>query len=233
MAIYGRAVRGTWVLGLICCLLAPAAMADDEGPYVIIGAGPSMLRNACDNPWFPYVATMGPAGACSEKNLAYRAAIGYQYTPMWGLELSYGTFGYAHSEGVVNYPAPPVDIGPMNYSWQLRARGLALHAVATVHMGDVMSLIGKFGVARVEYDEYIYGWNTALVYPYTSWYFSPVINEKRNTLALGGGVQFDLGPHGSIRLLAETFGRHNIYQAYGQSTKVMPVMATFNLMYRY
>lgn len=231
MAIYGRALYRTWVIGL-CCLLAPvAALADDDGPYVIIGAGPSVLRNACDNPWFPYVATMNPPSPCSEKNLAYRAAVGYQYTRMWGLEFSYGTFGYASSDGVVNYPTALG--GPMNYSWQMRAMGLALHAVATVHMGEVMSLIGKVGVARVEYDEYIYGWDKNLVYPYTSYYLTPAIIEKRNTLALGGGVQFDVGPHGSIRLMAETFGRHNIYQQYGQSTKVMPMMATFNLMYRY
>lgn len=227
-----RAWCRAWTLGLIGCLFASTAVANnfEEGPYVAIAAGPSVLRNACQSPWIPYLASNGGTSACSERSIGYRATFGYQYTPMWGLEISYGTFGYASSVGYATLPPLP---GPTHYSWQLKANALALQAVTTVHLGDTLAVFGKFGVARVEYTEYMYGWNSNIPPGFSGIYYTPVVNESRNSLALGGGVQFDVSPHGSIRLTAETFGSHDVYSSYGQTTKVRPIMASFGLMYRY
>lgn len=235
MAMYFTVRRGAWAMGLICCLLGSAAMADDEeGVYIGISAGPSVLHNACQSPWIPYLASVGGTSACSERSFAYRATFGYQYTPMWGLEVSYGTLGYASSTGTANLPTPfAAGTVPTNYSWQVKGNALAIQAVATLHMGDTLSVFGKFGVARVEYDEYMSGWNAAIAPPFTGIYYTPVVNEKRNSPALGGGVRFDVSPHGSILLAVDTFGSHDIYNYYGQTTKVRPVTASFGLMYRY
>ena len=223
-----------WALALTCCLLASTAMAEDEGSaYVFISAGQSYAANACQSAWIPYLASYGGSNSCNSKSIAYRAGYGYQFTPTWGLEINYGQFGYASSDGYVNFPAPPTNIGPANYSWQLKATGLALQGTATVHMGDVLSIIGKFGFARVEFDERMYAWNLNVPAGYSNYYYTPAINTARNAPALGGGIQLDVSPHASMRIMVETFGSHDIYNAYGQSVKVSLRTISFGLMYKY
>src|SRR5512135_686955 len=107
-----------WALALISCLVAASAMADDdsEGAYVFISGGEAFMRNACMSPIIP------SGTSCVERNVAFRGGLGYQYTSMWGLEASYGQFGYASTGGTATFPAP---VGPGNYSWQLKALGIA------------------------------------------------------------------------------------------------------------
>lgn len=218
-------------LALTCCLLTSTAMAEDEGSaYVTISAGQSYASNACQSGWIAAVAAAGGTGSCSSKSVAYRAGFGYQYTPMWGLEVNYGQFGYASSDGNVVVPGLA---GTSSYAWQLRAIGLALQATATLHMGDALSVFGKFGIARVEFDERMYVWNINIPAPYVNVYYNPVVNAARNTPALGAGVQLDVTPHSAIRAMVETFGSHDIYNIYGQSTKVSLRTVSVGYMYKY
>lgn len=211
-----------WTLALACGLFAVPALADDsEGAYVFVSAGQAFAHNACSSPIIP------PGNSCSEKTVAYRVGFGYQYTPTWGLEANYGQFGFAESTGFAGFPAP---VGPGFYSWQLKANGFALQGVATLHMGDTFALIGKLGLARVEYDEFL---GVQAPTSPTGWYYYPTVNDKRNTVALGAGAQFDVTPHGSIRLMVESFGNHDIYAIYGSTTKVRLLTGSVGLMYRY
>lgn len=206
---------------------------DDEGAYVFITGGKSYLRNACQSDSLNWLAFLGSTGSCSESSPAFRAGFGYQYTPTWGLEVSYGSIGYAVQKGQVNFPPPPIDIGTAYYSWQLRAVALAVQAVATLHMGDNLAVFGKVGLARVEYDERVYAVNGTLPPGAISYHYDPVVHTNRNAPALGAGVRLDVTPHGSLLLLVESFGSHDVYSRYGQTAKVQPVTASFGLMYRY
>lgn len=223
-------------LALTFCLLASTAMADDDGSvYVTISAGKSYSANACQSDSLTWVAIYGGNGGCSAKSVAYRVGFGYQYTSMWGLEVNYGQFGYASAEGYANLPdaALPPGAGASSYTWQLKATGLALQAVATVHLGDEFSVFGKFGVASVNFDESLTSWNINLPtnVSHTTWY--PVVNSTRTAPALGAGIQLHVSPHSAIRAMVETFGSHDIYNIYGSSTKVSLRTVSVGYMYKY
>jgi len=219
-----------WALALTFSMLAAPAMADDtEGAYVFVTAGMSKMQNGCQSGWvtttLPALA-IGPAASCNENHPIFRAGVGYQYTPMWGLEASYGQFGSANSDGFANLG------GPSSYQWQIKAIGLAVQAVATVHMSDAFSVFGKFGLARVEFDESLHTWNINMP-PNTTTEWYPVVQTAKTTLALGAGAKYDVTPHGSIFVVGEYFGTHAIYDIYGTGTKVRLLSASLGLMYKY
>jgi hypothetical protein len=220
---------------LATCLFATPAFADTrEGVYVFASAGQSYARYACSYTANNVASTgaTGITGGCTEQSIAFRAGFGYQYNPTWALEVNYGQFGFASQSGYGNFPLP---IGPGNYSWQLKALGLAVQAVATVHVTHDLSFLGKFGLARVEFDEFLGVNPTAIAPPpgTTGWYYYPTVNDKRNTVALGAGVQLELTPRSSLRLMVESFGAHDIYNIYGVSTKVRLLTGSLGLVYRY
>jgi hypothetical protein len=220
-----------WALALTFCLLAAPAMADDkEGAYVFITAGQSVMRNGCQSAWVTSFAALGSKATCSEKSTVYRVGFGYQYTPMWGLEANYGTMGYAGQDG---YAFLPGYATASSYSWQMKAAGLAIQAVATMHMSDSLAVFGKFGLARVEFTEYMYSWNINIPAPFTNNYWSPVVNTTRTTPALGAGIKYDVTPHASVLALVESYGSHDIYNLYGNGTKVRLLSASAGLMYKY
>ena len=64
----------------------------------------------------------------------------------------------------------------------------------------------------------------------TSGYWYPVVNYDTLSPALGAGIRFDFGPHGSLFLIGETFGSHSIYTIYGNNQKVTLVAASMGLM---
>ncbi len=208
-------------------------MADNgEGPYLWVTVGAGIARNACQSPNVTIaLPAAGSTASCTEKSPVARAGFGYQYTPMWGLEVSYGSMGYAYSDGYANFPK----YGVQSYSWQLKAVGAAIQGVATVHMGDSLAVFGKFGLASVDFTEDLSSWSTTVPLPYTGVSWSPVIHTTRNALALGAGVRYDVGLHGSIFALVESFGTHDIYSTfYGVPTKKVQLLTgSVGLMWRY
>lgn len=214
------------------------AFGDDDdfdpgtGPYVYVSGGPALAYNACTSYALIFVQSYGGTGNCDDKNFAYRAGFGYQFSPMWALETSWGQFGSADQRGFASFPAP---VGPGNYAWTLKANGWALQAVTTMHITTHTAVFAKFGVARVEYDEILFVQPTLLPPPpnTSGWAYGPTVNDKANVAALAAGFQIDTGPHGSIRFAAESYGSHNIYYIYGQNKPVRLVAATISLMWRY
>jgi hypothetical protein len=219
------------LLGMLGAM--PAFADDEEGPYVYVQAGGAIARNACQSGWITTaLPAYGSNPGCSERSQVYRAGFGYQFTSMWGLEVNYGTFGNAKATGSALLPVPGY-AGPSNYSWQLKAAGLAVEGVGTLHLSDSLAVIGKAGVAQVEFTEYMYSWDPAISGNVTNYYWVPVVQTNRNALALGAGIKYEFGPHGSIFLIAESFGSHAIYDVYGSNAKVRLVSASVGLMYRY
>lgn len=220
------------VLALLCLSAAAPAFADSEGPYVYVQVGQALAHNACQSwlitTWLP---AYGANPNCSERSTIYRAGFGYNYTQTWGLEINYGTFGNAGATGSAALPPPAAGIS--NYSWQLKADGLAVQAVGTFHLSDSLALIGKAGIADVRFTEYLYSWDATLPAGVSNIYWEPVVNYDTLAPALGAGIRFDFGPHGSLFLIGETFGSHSIYTMYGNNQKVTLVSASMGLMYRY
>jgi len=221
-----------WALALTFSMLAAPAMADDtEGAYVFITAGMSKMQNGCQSGWVTTTLpanAIGPVATCNENHAVFRAGVGYQYTPMWGLEASYGQFGSANSNGFTSLGGTP-----SSYEWQIKALGLAVQAVATMHMSEALSVFGKFGVASVDFDESLHTWNPNVpaTVSYTEWY--PVVQTAKIAPALGAGVKYDVSPHGSVFVIGEYFGTHSIYDMYGTGSKVRLLSASVGLMYKY
>jgi hypothetical protein len=222
------------VLALICLSAAAPAFADSEGPYVYVQAGQALAHNACQSFWITtWLPAYGANPGCSERSNIYRAGFGYNYTETWGLEISYGTFGNATAAGSAVLPGNNNVMASANYSWQLKADGLAVQGVGTFHLSDSLAVIAKAGIADLRFTEYMYTIDQNLPPGYTNYYWEPVVRYDTLSPALGAGIRFDLGPHGSLFLIGETFGSHSIYGLYGNSTKVTLVSASAGLMYRY
>ncbi len=211
----------TWAWALAIFVFAVPAMADErEGPYVFITGGAGIEQNACNSPWIV-------AGTpCNDKSAVFRAGVGYQYSPMWALELNYGQFGDAVSAGWATFAGGP---GLAAWSWELKATGLAVQGVATVHMTDEFAVFGKFGVAAVKYDE-----SMRLASPTTGyWTGTPTASTTRYNPALGAGIRLDVTEHGTVLFLVESFGQNNIYGMYGVGSKVRLVTGSVGLMWRW
>ncbi len=212
----------TWALALIACIFAAPALADDrEGPYVFITGGMGVEYNACKSPQIP-------AGAsCSDISPLFRVGFGYQYSPMWALEGSYGQVGSANSS---SYAVDPV-LGLGQVRWNLSALALAVQAVATLHMTDNMAAFAKFGVANITYDESA----NFTTFPGGVRYNTvPTASTNRTNIAVGAGLRFDVSTNGSILLLGEYYGQNDIYGGvYGVNSKIRLVMGSVGLMWRY
>lgn len=224
----------TWAWALIALLVALPAFADDEdaeGPYVFVTAGEALAYNGCQSALVTtFLPGYGSTASCSERSEIYRVGVGYQLTPTWGLEVNYGTFGNANSSGYANLPPYPT---ASSYTWQLKAAGLAFQAVGTVHLTDTLAVFGKAGLARVEFTESLESWNSNIPPPYVNVQWSPTVQTNVNTPALGAGIRYDVGPHGSVFAVGEYFGSRQIYSVYGVGAKVRLVSASLGLMYRY
>lgn len=223
----------TWAWALVALLAAAPAFADDEdaeGPYVFVTAGEAAAYNGCQSGWITALAAAGSSASCSWRSEIYRVGVGYQLTPTWGLEVNYGTFGNANSSGYAYLPPYPT---ASSYTWQLKAAGLAFQAVATVHLTDTLAVFGKAGLARVEFTESMESSNPSVPPPYIGVQWSPTVRTNVNTPALGAGIRYDVGPHGSIFAVGEYFGSRQIYTLYSNDAKVRLVSASLGLMYRY
>lgn len=107
------------------------AVADDF--YGAIDIGQTKATDAC---------TGLPAGwtGCKDTATIYRIAGGYQFTPMWGAEVSYGDYGKG------DLGSGTVSSFPVTENWKLS--GFQFSGTGTFPLGDAFALIGKIGLAR-------------------------------------------------------------------------------------
>lgn len=209
-----------WMLALMSCLLVSPAMANEEGAYIAINVGQSKDKGACVSPW------VANGTACKETSAAYRLTYGYQYTPAWGLELSYGDLAKASSNGIYAVGAPQFGtsgaVGPASYAWSLKAMGWSIAAVGTLHLGDVFSVFGKVGGVRADFKEDNFVIDAAnKTYSYSN-------SIAMNRLTYGVGYQFDFTPKLALRMQYENFGTYTLY-----SSKIKLSMFSGGLVFKY
>lgn len=123
----------SFALALVISAAISPAMA--ENLYGAVDIGQSKAKDACTG--FPTGWT-----GCEDTATMFRIAGGYQFTPMWGAEVSYGDLGKpSMGSGIVL--GVPTSGGYEASSFQVSATG-------SFPLGSAFSLIGKVGIARTD-----------------------------------------------------------------------------------
>lgn len=123
-----KILLATMVLG------AASSSAWAENPYGAIDIGQTKGSNLCT----------GAAAGCKDNSGAFRVALGYQFVPMMGGEVSYGYYGKA-------------SLGPAG-DW--KASGFAISGIGALPVGNGFSLTAKLGLAATTLDNTAAGRST-------------------------------------------------------------------------
>jgi len=160
--------------------VSTAAFADMSGAYVALDGGQSKASDAC---------TGLPAGwSCSDTATAWRVAGGYNFTPMWGVELSYGDFGKAALSGPLL--GVPVSGNWKGTAWQLSGTG-------TFAINESFSILARIGVVN----------STAKLDVSVPGYGSGGASASKTTAGFGIGAQYDFSKMFGIRAQYEDLGK--------------------------
>lgn len=205
--MFGRAT--SVLVAFTCWLIAsPARAAESWNSSVIISGGYTKQKNGCDS---PLLTSIIPGPSCSENNTSLRFAIDHQFTPVWGIEISYGDLGKSKENGILNL------IGGGPTSWAMTATGWTIAGTETLHISDGFSVLGKIGLVHANFSESQDAIISGSPYVRVSYNGVGIINVYKNNLTAGVGLQYDFGASYAIRVQYENFGSYNIYSAYGVS----------------
>lgn len=163
---------------LVVCTAISPAFAD--GFYGALDIGQTKAQDACSTTGLPAGSTVA---GCKDTATMYRIAGGYQFAPMWGAEVSYGSYGKA-SMGVATVPF----LGTIAAGdWQLS--GLQVSGTGTFPLGNAFSLIGKLGIARTDIK-----------------LTAASVSATSTKLAYGIGAQYDFTKTVAVRAQYENLG---------------------------
>lgn len=200
----------TSICALICCLAASPAMAefDPLNSSIILSGGSSKAQNACASPW---LSIMNQGSTCSENHTALRLAYNYQFTPVLGFEISYGDLGNATGEGIRTASGTLA-------TWTMKAIGWTFAGTGTLPLGGGFSLLGKVGSVRAEFNETLHTTSsTGVPLQGYTWNGAAMTRVAKNGLTYGIGVQYELSRKFAVRAQYESFGKYDVYGAYGVS----------------
>ena len=188
----------SWALAIIGLSLAFPAMSEDmlssHNSYLAINAGKSSSPGSC-------ATTFIPGGTCSEKSTVFRLGYGYHFTPTWGVELSYGDFGQAKSNGMMATPPGVPGSGQIPYDWTWDAVGWEVAATGALHFGDSISMVGKLGYVLATVGQ------EAIITTSTNEIWHAVTHENSHGFSAGIGAQYDLNRDYALRIQYENFGK--------------------------
>ncbi len=164
--------------------VSTSALAEASNFYLAVDAGESKFKDAC-------AGVPGTFG-CKDNDTGYRLAGGYNFTPMWGAELSYADFGKATISGVV--AAPPALILPFTGTY--KATAVQVSGTGTFAINDVFAIIGKVGLVN----------STAKLDVAVSGGGATGVSTTKTTAGFGVGVQFSFNQHTAVRAQYEDLG---------------------------
>jgi len=164
-------------VAVIFCMSVSSAMAGSY--YVAADFGRTTAIDNCNEP--PFVGSYG----CEDTASLWRVAAGYQFTPMWGAEFSYGDYGKAN--GWVNGAALTEE------DW--RVDGIQLSGIGTFPIAGGFSVIGKLGISRTT------------AYIHAIYYGASISQSATNaTFSAGIGAQYDFNINVMARVQYESLG---------------------------
>lgn len=109
--------------------IAAPTLAAGVGWYVGASAGETLFDEACDD----------ISGSCDDTDFGWKAFVGYQATPMWGLELFYTDLGKLSASA-----AP--------FKAEMEAQGVGMFATGTWPIGGGFDVFAKFGALNWDVD---------------------------------------------------------------------------------
>lgn len=164
--------------------VSTSALADAGHAYLALDAGQSKFKDAC-------VGAPSTFG-CRDNDTGYRVAGGYNFTPMWGAELSYADFGKAAFNGVV--AAPPALILPFSATY--KATAVQVSGTGTFAINDVFAILAKVGLVN----------STAKLDVAVSGGGATGLSTTKTSAGFGLGVQFSFDQHTAVRAQYEDLG---------------------------
>jgi hypothetical protein len=189
-----------WALALVCYSISLPSMVMAENyfktpynSYITLDRGQSRTPGTCSSTWVD-------GAYCNDGGINYRIAYGHHFTPMWGMEISYGNFGKAIEQGVFQTP-PQNAVGPAPYTWTWEAGGWEAAGTATLHFGNSISLIGKLGVLRANTE------SETVFYDPANTRYSESSTEASNNVSAGIAAQYDFNRDYAARVLFEYYGK--------------------------
>lgn len=209
----------TWLLALTCCLIASPALA--EGGWnsaVVFSAGYAKEKGACSSPVI--AGEYSPGATCSEGHSVFRFAYNYHITPVWGLEIGFGDLAKAEATGTAlldGYPG----------AWKMKATGWSVAGTGTIPLGGGLSLLGKIGGVRAEFDESLttYCNTTSAACPDGpgEYYLRDPwrLVTAKSKLTYGLGLQYDFNKTYAVRAQYENFGKYTLIHPYNGSSLTM------------
>jgi opacity protein-like surface antigen len=197
-------------VALICCLIASPVFAEGWNSAIVFSAGYAKEQGACNSPVI--TGEYYPDVKCSENHSVFRFAYDYQITPVWGLEISYGDLAKAEASGTEYFDGYPG-------AWKMKATGWAVAGTVTIPMGAGLSLLGKVGSVRAEFDESDTTYCDSCT-PVGDWVLRDAyrISTTKGGLTYGLGLQYDFNKTVAIRAQYENFGKYDLYHPYDGST---------------
>lgn len=166
-------------MSLLMGLIASSAMAGNF--YGAVDIGGVEAPDSCS----------GLTGfSCANSEVAYRIAAGYQFDPIWGVEISYGDLGNSKLSGVTSGVA---------ISEETRISAVQAAATGTYRVTQSLSMIGKVGIATTFVNQSGTSGEAGLI-------ASSSANATSTRLSFGIGAQYDVTKSFAVRAQYESLG---------------------------
>jgi OOP family OmpA-OmpF porin len=153
--------------------LTTAALAMDNGLNLSIDAGQAESRDVCSN-----------VTNCESDDTTVRAALGYSFNEMLGLEVGYTSFGTVFDSSQNNNTA--------FFGGKQEANAFTASVLGTFPVGERFGIFGRVGAARFDNDKEVQG--------------VPVDDDNRTKPYFGAGVKFGLSDNFALR------GEYQVYK---------------------
>ena len=155
-----------------------------QGLYLGGSLGQAQADDACDD-----LDNVGFVGSCDDDDTAWKATVGYHFTPNWGLEAFYADFGTVDVNG---------NIGGAATSTEADLYGFGTAVVGTMPLTDQFSVFGKAGLL-IDWDV---DYSGSISSPSTSFDFD---EDGSSDVMYGFGADYAFSDDLSIRAEWEHF----------------------------
>lgn len=168
------------VITLALLFGAAATPALAEGYYAALDAGQAKAKDAC-------TGVPGGWSGCNDTSSFFRIAGGYQFTPMWGTELSYANAGTTSlGSGVILGTA---------VSGDYKVSSVQFAGTGTFPISGAFSILAKLGIASTDLKITASGGGVTVDQSAT-----------KTKLSYGVGLQYELTRNVSVRAQYEDLG---------------------------